>query len=286
MVVELTEERRSFLTPARVLVGSLIGGAGIVLLGFFFGANSASAAEPAPSDPVAHSVLSSVGSLASEVDRAVAGTVGQAGDAVGAAARPVAAVVPAPVRHAVSAVAAPVTDAVRDVAAASPVTHVVTPVATAVDGLLNSIPDTHDLLGAGPVGTIVTPIAGIVDSTVGLVVGTGLGFVIAAGGVSAVLAGPSAARPALLGSSGVHPVTGWKGSAPWAPAAPGGAPPFDQPVISGSGASVSGSGAAGPGAAVPTDSFALSVAALGVLGTPADDRLPVSAVADHDTSPD
>ena len=155
MDVETAEERRSFLTPARLLVGSLIGGAGIALLGFFLGGTSASAAEPAPSDPAAHSVLSAAGSVVSEVGGVVPGAVAPVVDVAGTAARAASAVVPAPVHHAVSPATAPVASAVRAVAAVPPVTQVVSPLTTAVDDVLNSIPLTHDLLGTDPIGTVV-----------------------------------------------------------------------------------------------------------------------------------
>jgi hypothetical protein len=310
MVVEQAEERRS-LTPARLLAGSLIGGAGIALLGFLFGGASASAAEPAPSEPLTHSALSSVGSLVSEVAGAVSGTVGQVAEPAAAAVRPVAAVAPAPVRQAVSTVTTPVTDAVQDGAAASPVTVVVSPVTTAVDGILNGIPFAHDVLGEAPVGTVVIPVAEAVDITVGEVVGAamdavhviagpapgdvesvvagvlaGLGLAAAAGGISGVLAGLTDRRSTLLGALHAHPVAGSLGSLRGTPAAPRGSTPFDQPAISGSGASASWSGAAGPAAGVFIDFFALLAGARAALSTSADDRLPASAVADHDTSPD
>jgi hypothetical protein len=306
MVVEQAEERRSLLTPARLLAGSLIGGAGIALLGFLFGGASASAAEPAPSEPLTHSA---VGSLVSEVAGAVSGTVGQVAESVPAVVRPVAAV--APVRQAVSAVTTPVTDAVQDGAAASPVTVVVSPVTTAVDGILNGIPFAHDVLGEAPVGTVVIPVAEAVDSTVGGVVGAaadavdaiagpapgtveavvagvlaGLGLAAAAGGISGVLAGLTDGRSTLLGALYAHPVAGSLGSLRGTPAAPRGSTPFDQPAISGSGASASWSGAAGPAAGVFIDLFALFAGARAALSTSADDRLPASSVADHDTSPD
>jgi hypothetical protein len=307
MVVEQAQERRSLLTPARLLAGSLIGGAGIALLGFLFGGASASAAEPAPSEPVTHSVLSSVGSLVSEVAGAGSGTVGQVAEPVAAAARPVAAVVPAPVRQAVSTATTPVTDAVKDVAAASPVTVAVSPVTTAVDGIVNGIPFANDLLGEAPVGTVVIPVTEAVDITVGaamdavdaiagrapgdvesVVAGVlaGLGLAAAAGGISGVPAGLTDRRSTLLGALHAHPVAGSLGSLRGTPAAPRGSTPFDQPAISGSGASASWSGAAGPAAGVFTDFFALFAGARAALSTSADDRLPASAVADHDTSPD
>jgi hypothetical protein len=280
MVVEQAEERRSLLTPARLLAGSLMGGAGIALLGFLFGGASASAAEPAPSEPVAHSVLSSVGSLASEVSGAVPDTVGQVAEPVAAAVRPVVAVAPAPVRQAVSTVTTPVTDAVQDVSAASPVTAVVSPVTEAVDSTVGAVidaaTDAVDTIAGPAPRDSETVVAGVLE---------GLGLVAAAGGISGVLA-LTDRRSTLLGPLHAHPVAGALGSLRGTPAAPGGSTPFGQPAISGSAASASWSGAAGPAAGVFTDFFALFAGPRAALGASADDRLPVSAVADHDTSPD
>jgi hypothetical protein len=281
MVVELAEERRSLLTPARLLAGSLIGGAGIALLGFLFGGASASAAEPAPSEPVAHSVLGSVGSLDSEIAGAVPDTVGQVAEPVAAALRPVVAVVPAPVRQAVSTVTTPVTDAVQDVAAASLVTAVVSPVTEAVDSTVGAVIDA----ATDAVDTIAGPAPGDGRAVVAGVL-EGLGLVAAAGGIAGVLASLPDRRSTLLGALHAHPVAGALGSPRGTPAAPGGSPPFDQPAIAGSAASASWSGSAGPAAGVVTDFFALFAGARAALGASADDRLPVSAVADHDTSPD
>jgi hypothetical protein len=281
MVVEQAEERRSFLTPARLLAGSLVGGAGIALLGFLFGGAPASAAEPAPSEPVAHSVLGSAGSLVAEVAGAVPDTAGQVAEPVPAAVRPVVAVVPAPVRQAVSTVTTPVTDAVQDVAAASPATAVVSPVTETVNSMVGAVidaaTDAVDTIAGPAPGDSETVVAGVLE---------GLGLATAAGGISGVLASLTDRRSTLLGALHVHPVAGALGSPRGTPPAPGGSTPFDQPAIAGSAASTSWSGAAGPAAGVSTDLVALLAGARAALGTFADDRLPVSAVADHDTSPD
>ncbi|WP_223693197.1 hypothetical protein [Leifsonia poae] len=167
---EAAVERPSFLTPARLVVGSLVGGAGIALLALFFGGSAAHAAEPAPPPP-AHSLLSGVGSLVSGVDDTVSSVVGHVGTTLGAVTAPVATVVPAPVQNVVSTVTTPVTDVLHNVAAATPVSHIVTPVTSAVDSVLNAVPVTHQLLGDNPLGTIVNPVAATVDNTVGAVAG-------------------------------------------------------------------------------------------------------------------
>src|SRR5689334_13391115 len=94
------EPHRRNVTPVRVLIGSLIAGAGLTVLGFFAGGPSASAAEPAPPSPVS-----------SLVATATAGV----GDTVGTVTQAVAPAVPAPVQEVVAPVVTPVTDTVDEV---------------------------------------------------------------------------------------------------------------------------------------------------------------------------
>ena len=167
-MVQAAEQPTGF-SPARVLIGSLIGGAGLVILGFFLGTSQASAAEPAPTPPV-HSVLGAVGGVVSDLDTTVGSVVGGVTHAASSVTQAVAPSVPAPVQDVVATVTAPVMDTLGSIADQAPVTSTVTPVVTAVDNVVNSIPLTNDLLGDDPVATVVTPVTDTVDDTVASVV--------------------------------------------------------------------------------------------------------------------
>ncbi|WP_431278940.1 hypothetical protein [Leifsonia poae] len=312
---EQADGRRSFLTPARLLAGSLIGGAGIALLGFFFGGATASAAEPAPPEPATHSVLESVGSLVTRVDGAVSGVVSSVtspvGEVASAVVRPVANSLPAPTRRVASSVVAPVATGIADIVASAPVSQVTAPVTGAVDAVVARIPITQELLGDRPLGVVVDPVAGAVDHALGsfapvvteavepltstassdgeavvAAVSGGLGAAVAVGVAPTDPVAAVGQEPLLFGARGVHrPVVGSTGSSPQSPAPPGGLAPFAQGAVSGSGVSSSGSGAAGLSAATAVF-LALFAPVRGMQGLSSDDRLPASAVADHDTSPD
>ena len=79
--------------------------------------------------------------------------------------RQVTAPVPA-VQHAVQAVAPVVPKTLTAVAAAKPVEHIVTPVATAVDTVVNSVPAVTAVTGKSPVSTVTAPVVSTVDTTV------------------------------------------------------------------------------------------------------------------------
>lgn len=115
-------ERRSFITPARLLIGSVVLGGGIVALGLLFGGGSANAAEPPAPNPL--------GGVVASVDSVAAGV----GDTAGAAVASVTPAAPVPVREIAAQVAQPVASAVGQVAEAAPVETVVSPVAQAADG--------------------------------------------------------------------------------------------------------------------------------------------------------
>src|SRR5690349_14786121 len=122
--------------PVRLLVGSLIAGAGLTVLGFLLGGSPASADEQAPPAPlgtVASSVAQSLDSTVSGVTQGVGSTVSKVTAAVVPA-------VPDPVQQVVSEVVAPVVDTVSDVAAQAPVAAVTTPVTNTVDEVVASTP--------------------------------------------------------------------------------------------------------------------------------------------------
>ncbi|MEO7016112.1 MAG: hypothetical protein ABI067_06170 [Leifsonia sp.] len=296
------DTRGRHLGPARLLIGSVIAGAGIAVLGFFLGGNSASAAEPTPPPvPAAHSLGGAVGSAISGADSVVSSTVSKVGGAVGAVVQPVVAALPQPVPQAVATVTAPVVDAVQDVAASAPASQVITPVASAVDGVVNSIPLAHELLGDNPVGTVIgsfgsgggTPggqSTGVSELPV-LAAGAGvlgtpvLGIPLAVRQIAVLSTDAAGALPAAIDPIGAPPAAGSR-PAPDAPAFPGGRAPVDPLASTSSSSWTSGAGAPGLGTAVPSDAFALVAAVRGSRGAATDDRLPVSPVADHDTSPD
>jgi hypothetical protein len=317
-------ERGSRLTPARLLLGSLIGGAGIAILGFFWSAGPASAAEPVPQPaPVGHSLVGAVGSAVTGVDRAVTDAVSQVSETAAAVSTPVAQAVPAPVQQVVAdvvaPVATPVTAAVQKVAGSSPAAHVITPVAAAVDGVVNAVPLARDLLGDSPIGTVTAPVSDLLDTTVDAVVDPAtdaidpvLGIPAAPGrgvqtpgslalGDSLIdyfVAAPASATQfsarladgmslALItdGALGARPGVGSPVSTPGAPPIPGGQAPSDFAVTSGT-ASSAGSGASGAAAAITEKGFNFSAADLGAHARAADDVVPTSPVADHDISPD
>ncbi|MEO7016867.1 MAG: hypothetical protein ABI130_11375 [Leifsonia sp.] len=312
-----------FITPLRLLIGSLLAGMGLVFLGFFLGLDSASAAEPAPlPDPAAHSLLGSAGSLLSGVGGAVSSTVNTAAADI---SKPLAAALPTPAQQAVSTVTAPVAAVVHEVAASPPVARAVTPVVTAVDGALTSIPLTHDLIGNTPLGAVLAPVSGTIDQTIGAIAGVGTGVLGPAPGHvgpgQPPIASPSPGSPEIdpvptLGSSSVSagstivgcpvPDAVHRMSVVVDVTAPGmtlafgptratvptpGAPPLrgndplGQPTTTSNGASASSTGWVNRGASM-TENVATPYAALGENTSAADDRLPASPVADHDTSPD
>jgi len=319
-------ERGSRLTPARLLLGSLIGGAGIAILGFFWSASPASAAEPAPQPaPVGHSLVSAVGSAVSGIDHAVTGAVDHLGVTAAAVTSPVVNALPAPVQQAVEAVAtpvvAPVTEAVESVASSSPVSQVVTPVVVAVDHVVNSVPVAHELLGDDPVGTVTAPVSGLVDHAVVAVVdsatdaidpvfglpapptapggasgqapGTTLGLGISSG----IPAGASGTQFSASSTGGVSlglTVDGALGARPGvgSPGSAPGAPPTPGDRAPGGqpavmSGSVSSSGAGASGAVALTEkTFNFGAAGFGTHAQASDDDVPSSPVADHDISPD
>ncbi|MEN2741333.1 hypothetical protein ABCS02_26410 [Microbacterium sp. X-17] len=99
-------ERRSSLTPARLLIGSLVLGGGIVALGMLFGGGTANAAEPPAPSPLG-GVVAAVASVTPAA--------------------------PAPVAEVAAQVVQPVASGVREAAGAAPVEAVVSPVADAAD---------------------------------------------------------------------------------------------------------------------------------------------------------
>jgi hypothetical protein len=291
------DTRGRHLGPARLLIGSVIVGAGIAVLGFFLGGNSASAAEPTPPPvPAAHSLGGSVGSAVSGADSVVSSTVSKVSGTVGAVVQPVTAALPQPVPQAVATVTAPVVDAVQDVAASAPASQVITPVSSAVDGVVNSIPLANELLGDNPVGTVIgspgsgvgTPgrqSTGIIELPV-LAAGAGvLGIPLAVRQLAVSSTDAAGALPAAIDPIDAPPAAGSR-PAPDAPAFPGGKAPVDPLASTSSSSWTSGAGAPGLGTAVPSDAFAFAAAVRGSRDAATDDRLPVSPVADHDTSPD
>ncbi len=99
-------ERRSSLGPARLVIGSLVLGGGIVALGMLFGGGTANAAEPPAPSPLG-GVVAAVASVAPAAPVPVADVAGQ--------------------------VVQPVASDVREAAGAAPVEAVVSPVADAAD---------------------------------------------------------------------------------------------------------------------------------------------------------
>lgn len=318
-------ERGSRLTPARLLLGSLIGGAGIAILGFFWSASPASAAEPPPQPaPVGHSLVSAVGSAVSGIDHAVTGAVDELGDTAAAVTSPVVHALPAPVQQAVEAVAtpvvAPVTEAVESVAASSPVSQVVAPVAAAVDHVVNSVPVAHELLGDDPVGTVTAPVSGLVDHAVVAVVDSATDAIDPVFGIPAPPVTPTApgdaagqtpgaalgqssssgasgtqfsasstggVSPGLTvdGALGARSGVGSPGSPPGAPPTPGDRAPGGQPAVMSGSVSSSGAGASGA-VALTEKTFNFGAAGSGTHAQASDDDVPSSPVADHDISPD
>jgi hypothetical protein len=317
-------ERGSRLTPARLVLGSLIGGAGIAILGFFWSASPASATEPVPQPaPVGHSLVGAAGSAVSDVGQAVTDAVGRVSETAAAVSTPVVQAVPAPVQQAVAdvvaPVATPVTTAVQGVAESSPAAHVVAPVAAVLDGVVNAVPMARGLLGDSPISTVTAPVSDLLDTTVDAVVDPAtdaidpvLGIPAPGRGVQApgslalgdslvgyFVAAPASAtqfsaRPAdgmslaLItdGALGARPGVGSPVSTPGAPPIPGGQTPSDQLAVTSGTASSAGSGAAGAAAATTEKSFNFSAAGLGAHARAADDVVPSSPVADHDISPD
>ena len=304
---------RRFITPVRLLLGSLALGAGLTVLGFLAGGSSASAAEtpPAPSNPV--------GALVSNV-------TGDVGRLAGSVTSAVAPAVPEPVQQVVSQVVTPVTNTVDKVVEQAPVTQVVEPVASAVDRVVAEVPVVRDVLPPAPVTAVTQPVTGGVDQAVSDVVGVvdsavapltpaagssdplpapDPGSSVAQGpGVDAAVAlstAPAVAAPMFLLPSAPAAVSAalsgvLAGSAAGddlsLPAAPGGGTPGG---LSGGGlpGGVSGSsggagpGAPAPGAAATADGFSLHASdRIGLSGAPADDTVPAAPVADHDISPD
>jgi hypothetical protein len=318
-------ERGSRLTPARLVLGSLIGGAGIAILGFFWSASPASATEPVPQPaPVGHSLVGAAGSAVSDVGQAVTDAVGRVSETAAAVSTPVVQAVPAPVQQAVAdvvaPVATPVTTAVQGVAESSPAAHVVAPVAAAHDGVVNAVPMARGLLGDSPISTVTAPVSDLLDTTVHAVVdpatdaidpvlGTpaapGLGvqlpgslalgdsvigyFVAAPASATQFSARPADGMSLALitdGALGARPGVGSPVSTPGAPPIPGGQTPSDQLAVTSGTASSAGSGAAGAAAATTEKGFNFSAADLGAHARAADDVVPSSPVADHDISPD
>ncbi|MFP3467285.1 hypothetical protein [Leifsonia sp. SIMBA_070] len=317
------EPRRSILTPARVLVGSLIAGAGLTVLGFLAGGPAASAAEPAPPP--------------SPVTALVSNVTGGVGDVVGSVTQTVAPALPHHVQSAVSAVVTPVTSAVDHVVEQAPVGAVVQPVAAAVDQVVAAVPVLRGVLPAAPVTSVTQPVTSTVDQTVSEAVGavdTAVAPITTPGGVQAVPqpgetgadGGSTVLGAAIAGllpvasvvgratlpvcdysasSGGVDVVPGaftsGAGSVPLgdpaAPGAPGGpsggAPGGTVPggTVPGGNGGMTGGGS-GPGAAAPTliatsdDFFLPGSARTGLTGGAADDHVPAGPVADHDISPD
>jgi hypothetical protein len=293
-------ERRPSLSPVRLLVGSLIGGAGITLFVLFFGGSPASAGEPAPSAPPAHSVLGTVASLRVTVS---------------AVTEPVRQALPEPVKQVVAPVAEPVSDAVAGVAASAPASRAVAPVTAAVDSIANAVPLTHELLGSDPVRTAVAPVADAVDHLLSSIAGITVGVVVP------VLGPPTPGTPglpdlrlvtllpavpetgAIGGNSVAEPATAvaklWAGpghpdadrgstagaALPAPPGYPGGTP-FGQPEGTATGSSAPGSPSGASAPAVAGNDFALAAVAAGDNAPLTGDRLPSSPVADHDSSPD
>jgi hypothetical protein len=224
------------------------------------------------------------------------------------------------VAEVVAPVAAPVTTTVQAVADSSPAAHVVTPVASAIDGVVNAVPVARDLLGGSPIGTVTAPVSDLLDTTVEAVVDPAtdaidpvLGTPPAPGrgvqtpgslalGDSLIhhfVAAPASATQfsarladgmslALIadGALGARPGVGSPVSTPGAPPTPGGQTPSDQIAVTSGTASSAGSGGAGAAAAITEKSFNFSAADLGALARAADDDVPSSPVADHDISPD
>lgn len=152
-MAEVPELRRSILTPARLLIGSLLLGGGIVALGLLFGGGSANAAEHPTPDPLGgivatvDSVAGGVGQTAGAVVSAVVPDAPAVVSGAPAAAVPVAAApgaaaptaaaptpaAPTPVQSMVVQVVQPVAHVVQHVAATAPVEAVTSPVAQAAD---------------------------------------------------------------------------------------------------------------------------------------------------------
>jgi hypothetical protein len=303
--MDAAQTRHHTLTPARVLIGSLVAGAGLTVLGFFFGGTSASAAEPAPVSPIGSVVSSATQGL---------------GDTVSSVTAAVAPVLPAPAQQTVSAVATPVVQTVDRVVAQAPVASVVAPVASTVDAVVAAVPVANAVLPAAPVSTVTQPVttaadtavsqvATVVDAAVAPLTTAAAGHtpaplldtpqiaasILGAAGAPTVAAALSlsASRSALLGSRASAAFVPFTGSAPL-PAAPLSPEPFGPGggglPAGGSAGSSGGSGAPGgavPGAAAAADGFFLPNSVWsGLSGVPADDLVPAGPVADHDISPD
>ncbi|MET0975077.1 MAG: hypothetical protein ABWX82_05385 [Leifsonia sp.] len=271
------------LYPIRRLIlgGVLVSGA-LGVAGFFFGSSSASAAEPAPVAPVTSAVSSLLPVLSDTV-----------------------------------------TTIVDDVAEAAPVASVVVPVAGAADTVVDAIPVVGDALGSTPASSVLVPVATGVDSALELpgevldeiaalpasplppsqpdgsadsIGATVLNSIAPLAPGSAVVAadretrasdvaGPSRASVPAVDAVVVGVATSSpQGHHPFTPR-DAGTPPAVPPGSSTSG----GSAAASPGA--PGNAADSGVQALipdrstDLLDLPADDRLPASAVAEHDTTP-
>src|SRR6478735_8808799 len=106
-------ELRPSRGPLRLIVGSVVAGAGLTVLGFLLGGAPASADEPAPPAPLGAVVSGVTGGLGETVSGVTQGL----GSTVAAITADVAPALPEPVQQTVEAVVAPVTETVADVAA-------------------------------------------------------------------------------------------------------------------------------------------------------------------------
>ncbi|MFE4949112.1 hypothetical protein ACFQ9V_03305 [Leifsonia sp. NPDC056665] len=312
--MDVPEVRRSSLAPARLLIGSLVLGGGIVALGLLFGGGTANAAEaPAP------------GPLGGVVATVVSVT-------------PAA---PAPVREVAAQVVQPVASVVQQVAAAAPVEAVVSPVAQVADRVVAApvelvapaagtpasqapAPQTAlartltapltlvtSVLANHPVSTLTAPIAAAADGVLAGVAGVVVGTVrpLAVPGVT----GP-AREQSVIPSNDVQPAVALASAAaastvravaPYSPASTpttgatsarlADAPNPDQGMPSpgtpsgalGTSPAAAQAGGYSSGFATLGGSAAWPAAVVSVrAGLPADDDLPTSPGFDHDISPD